>query len=181
MCCGNKLSRVQLWSMMLEKFFSAIGICAIVILIILGFKFGGFNQLMGVGSGIFLTADAYSSVEEMRDVSLNITGGCDDDEECIFLIYENLSSIKYAHAPFNLFVPVPTTWESQYGDCKAMSSLFVSIAVNNGIESYVSASIKHNHAVAVAYPRGKDYYYVIDLTGPVIQRFRRGVDHWSYY
>jgi hypothetical protein len=59
--------------------------------------------------------------------------------------------------------------------------LYVNLLINRGVMAFIAVSINGKHAVAVAEPKGEDYYYMIDLTVPTIERYNKGVNFWKFY
>jgi hypothetical protein len=126
---------------------------------------------------------SYNIDNDMRKLALTIADGCAANQECVIIkIYDNLSKeLTYSNTPYSRMMDPEEVWDQKSGDCKSVSGLYVNMLINMGVLSYMDTSIKYNHAVAIAEPKGEDYYYMIDLTGPIIIRYNKGVNHWDYF
>jgi hypothetical protein len=126
-------------------------------------------------------ADAYIIDNDMRQLALDMTNySCGSNQDCVIVaIYNNLSKeLSYSFTPYERYIDKNIVWQQKSGDCKSVSGLYVNLLINMGIVSYIDSSIKYRHAVAVAEPMDEDYFYVVDLTIPNIQRFNKGTNFW---
>jgi hypothetical protein len=126
---------------------------------------------------------AYAINHDMRQVALNMTWECRGNQDCVIIqLYNNLSQILvYSNTPYDGYLSPEKVWEQKSADCKSMSGLYVNMLLNMGVSAYLDANLKYKHAVAVAEPEDRDYYYVIDLTVPSIERVGNGQNHWSWF
>jgi len=130
---------------------------------------------------LFMYFDAYKVDYNIREIALNMSKGCKGNQDCVVIqIYKNLSeTLIYSNTPYDSYMNKYEVLREKSADCKSMSGLYVNLLINMGIVAYVDSNIRYKHAVAIAEPRGADYYYMIDLTVPEIQRFDKGQDHWK--
>ena len=126
---------------------------------------------------------AYNIDNDMRKLGLIMADGCEEDQDCVIVnIYKNLSQeLTYSHTPYGKYMDKWTVWDQKSGDCKSLSGLYVNLLINRGVMAFIAVSINGKHAVAVAEPKGEDYYYMIDLTVPTIERYNKGVNFWKFY
>lgn len=147
------------------------------------------TELINTQVSILSNYEAYQYNTNLRDIGLQYVKDCYSEEyagmedECIIRnVFTGLSGrMKYVSTP--VILDLEYVYESKYGDCKNLAALYVGIVRQFGIEAYVDSSLKHRHAVAIAVPENKPYYYRIDLAmrQPELVAFNKGVDHWSFY
>ena len=144
--------------------------------------------LTGLSSTTDMIANAryakqtYSDFDEIQKLSYDITIDCDgDDPNCyIEKLYRNVSSIRYV--PSSDIKPIQSPLFTYYngGDCKNTAFMFTYMLKSLGIYSRLDCSLEKAHCVAVVPLKDYDYYFVADLTMPILSEMNGSVDAWDY-
>ena len=155
---------------------------------IVGMIMFGPKQFVALHTTVLMNYNAYKSDINVREFALNITRqdpSCRGDDECRVIAAYNYfvsNSLDYVYPAFGDTIYDPYfTLRTMSGDCKSVSTLFVSLMTNLGILARVDCSLVYEHCVAYVYPRGSTDYIVVDLTGPDINRFNKSTNYWDEY
>jgi len=112
------------------------------------------NQMLQIGeSYAFLTNiqshfQSSGTRDELREIALNLTKNCNEDECKAKAIYNELLTFDYLEENATDLDPIKT-WESREGDCDMMSYLYLSLlkqvqdAEENSIKSRISCTQTH--------------------------------------
>ena len=160
-------------------FFTAIGILSFLYFVILTTTMSP-QEVIDVQINLLTNYKAYERNNDMRDIGIELAGHCGLNEDCIIQsVHKGLVNVTYVKTPTILDPKI--IFDSKAGDCKNFAFMFVSILHQFGVDAYYDGSSEHEHAVAVAKPEGRDYYYVVDLTDDLnsIAIVGEGYEHWD--
>lgn len=126
---------------------------------------------------------AHEPNEEIRELTIPSIKHCEGDEDCVIITIANKlhNETTYAHSGFRKAHDPDTTLRTGVGNCEELSMLAVNTLKQFNIKAYIDCIPEH--CVAIAKPRRKDYYYLIDLTRSYshIERWGEGGKHWELY
>jgi hypothetical protein len=156
---------------------------------IFGMIFFGPGKFLQLHMTVMMNYKAYKSDLNVREFALNITKAvpesCRGDDYCGTVMAYNYfvqEGLDYAYPAFGEIVYDPSyTLKTMSGDCKSLSTMFVSIMSNLGILASVDCDAAHEHCVAFVYPRDNPDYVVVDLTGPMLYKLDRHTRFWDWY
>lgn len=101
--------------------------------------------------------------EELRQISHNLTRGCNNDDYCyVSRIYIALQQFQYIQEGGT--IPLKTVWNSRTGDCVSLHQLFCGLLYQVNVDCQMECTKNHCWAKVL------DGEYVVDLTMPTFMK-----------
>jgi len=164
---------------------SMAGFFAIVVTLILS------PALMGdLLSSSYMTIKANVDTDELRQIAIDSTEKCgrsglETNAFCYtFELFKNMTEVRYVPMSFYRLIETPSSTYFSGGDCKSMSTLYVSMVKSVGFGAKVVCAVGEEHCIAVVplydYYEITGQYAVVDLTMPAYFIMEDGQDLWDY-
>jgi hypothetical protein len=165
------------------RFAGITGFLFLIFLII--FSHGEIGGLLPIYVQTLKYNTAYEKNFDLKIAVAPPVKSCITDEDCIIIKMAEFlkNETTYVLQGDNMEQDPITTLQVGGGNCEDLSILAAGALRQFGIMAFVNCKIKYRHCFVTAYPAGKDYFYIIDLTKDIsfIEKLDIGVDPWSVY